>query len=150
MTKGVLVYLRISGIGYRATIEGQTITFKLGFSHDIAYDLPDSMRAFLPEPTLIGLYGIDKNQVPNSPLLSLQHQHHHVQSVIKESSCMHVNFIARCCDIGKRGVHSSPLQAPCRILFVSLRTIAAMGQDKCADKLQVMSEANKVAMYSTV
>ncbi|KAK9908260.1 hypothetical protein WJX75_005020 [Coccomyxa subellipsoidea] len=63
VTKGVLVYLRIVGIGYRASIEGQTITFKLGYSHDIAYDLPESMRAFLPEPTLIGLYGIDKNQV---------------------------------------------------------------------------------------
>lgn len=63
VTKGFLVYLRISGIGYRAAIDGQTITFKLGYSHDIAYDLPSSMRAFLPEPTLIGLYGIDKNQV---------------------------------------------------------------------------------------
>lgn len=63
VTKGFLVYLRISGIGYRAAIDGQTITFKLGYSHDVAYDLPSSMRAFLPEPTLIGLYGIDKNQV---------------------------------------------------------------------------------------
>ena len=71
VTKGVLVYLRIVGIGYRASIEGQTITFKLGYSHDIAYDLPESMRAFLPEPTLIGLYGIDKNQVPPQPLYSL-------------------------------------------------------------------------------
>ncbi len=71
VTKGFLVYLRISGIGYRAAIDGQTITFKLGYSHDVAYDLPSSMRAFLPEPTLIGLYGIDKNQVtllfPHSP-----------------------------------------------------------------------------------
>jgi len=62
VTKGFLVYLRISGIGYRAAIDGQTLTFKLGYSHDVAYDLPDSMRAFLPEPTLVGLYGIDKNQ----------------------------------------------------------------------------------------
>ena len=63
VTKGFLVYLRISGIGYRATLNDQTLTFKLGYSHDIAYELPPAMRAFLPEPTLIGLYGVDKNQV---------------------------------------------------------------------------------------
>ncbi len=63
MTKGVLVYLRIVGIGYRASLSEQTLTFKLGYSHDVTYELPGSMRAFLPEPTLVGLYGIDKNQV---------------------------------------------------------------------------------------
>ena len=36
---------------------------KLGFSHDVQYTLPDSLRAFLPEPSLVGLYGIDKNEV---------------------------------------------------------------------------------------
>ena len=75
VTKGFLVYLRIAGIGYRATQQGQTLTFKLGYSHDIVYTLPDSMRAFLPEPTLLGLYGVDKNQV----LLWLRHASgHHV------------------------------------------------------------------------
>ena len=34
----------------------------MGFNHDVRYTLPDALRAFLPEPTLIGLYGIDKNQ----------------------------------------------------------------------------------------
>ncbi|CAL5229733.1 g13113 [Coccomyxa viridis] len=63
VTKGFLVYLRIQGIGYRATLKDQTLQFKLGYSHDISYELPPAMRAFLPEPTLVGLYGIDKNQV---------------------------------------------------------------------------------------
>ena len=63
VTKGFLVYLRIQGIGYRATLKDQTLQFKLGYSHDITYELPPAMRAFLPEPTLVGLYGIDKNQV---------------------------------------------------------------------------------------
>lgn len=63
VTKGYLIYLKIVGIGYRASVEGQTITFKVGFAHDVAYDLPPSMRAFAPEPTLVGIYGIDKNQV---------------------------------------------------------------------------------------
>ena len=71
VTKGVLVYLRIVGIGYRASLSGQTLTFKLGYSHDVTYELPASMRAFLPEPTLVGLYGIDKNQVSNIPRFQL-------------------------------------------------------------------------------
>ena len=71
VTKGVLVYLRIVGIGYRASLSEQTLTFKLGYSHDVTYELPGSMRAFLPEPTLVGLYGIDKNQVTSILWLQL-------------------------------------------------------------------------------
>ena len=63
ITRGFLIYLRIVGIGYRAHIKTQSITFKLGFSHDITFKLPESIRAFLLEPTLICLYGIDKNQI---------------------------------------------------------------------------------------
>ena len=63
MTRGYVVYLRIVGIGYRASLKEQVLTFKLGFSHDVTYSLPTSLRAFLPEPTLVGLYGLDKNQV---------------------------------------------------------------------------------------
>ena len=63
VTQGYLRYLRIQGIGYRAALKDQTLTFKLGYSHDITYTLPLSLRAFLPEPTLVGIYGIDKTQV---------------------------------------------------------------------------------------
>ncbi len=63
VTRGFLIYLRILGIGYRAHIKNQIITFKLGYSHDIIFKIPDSIRVFLLEPTLICLYAIDKNQV---------------------------------------------------------------------------------------
>jgi len=63
VTRGFLVYLRISGIGYRASLSGQTLTLKLGHSHDCTYTLPPSLRAVLPEPTRVGIYGVDKNQV---------------------------------------------------------------------------------------
>ncbi len=46
----------------------------MGFSHDVRYTLPEALRAFLPEPTLIGLYGIDKNQARASSLVSLAHR----------------------------------------------------------------------------
>jgi hypothetical protein len=71
VTQGYLRYLRIQGIGYRAALQDQTLTFKLGYSHDITYTLPTSLRAFLPEPTLVGIYGIDKTQVPQAFLGSV-------------------------------------------------------------------------------
>ena len=65
VTKGFYVQLRIVGIGYRAALspDGSTLTLKLGHSHDCAYVLPPSLRAVVPEPTLVGLWGLDKNQV---------------------------------------------------------------------------------------
>ena len=63
VTRGFLVYLKIVGVGYRAQLENQTLVFKLGFSHDLKYQLPCSVRVFLLEPTLLCFYGIEKNQV---------------------------------------------------------------------------------------
>ena len=37
--------------------------FKLGYSHNLKYQLPESIRAFLLEPSLLCIFGIDKNQV---------------------------------------------------------------------------------------
>lgn len=63
VSRGFLVYLRIVGIGYRANIENKTLFLKLGYSHDILYKIPESVRIFLLEPTLLCLFGIDKNQI---------------------------------------------------------------------------------------
>ena len=67
VSSGFLVSIRIIGVGYRAEIVNQTkcqiLLFKVGFSHDLKYIVPSSIRAFLLEPTLICLYGINKNQV---------------------------------------------------------------------------------------
>lgn len=41
----------------------QTLFLKLGYSHDIVYNIPYSIRVFLVDPTLICLFGVDKNQV---------------------------------------------------------------------------------------
>ena len=39
------------------------MTLKVGYSHDVKYKIPSSVCIFLIEPTLICLFGIDKNQV---------------------------------------------------------------------------------------
>ena len=71
VTVGFKLSLRIVGVGYRAFLEKKTtkndekhvLNFKLGYSHNLKYVVPDSVRAFLLEPTYICLFGIDKNQV---------------------------------------------------------------------------------------
>lgn len=65
VTVGFLISLRIVGVGYRAFLDGnqKVLNFKLGYSHHLKYQVPEGLRAFLLEPTLLCLFGVDKNQV---------------------------------------------------------------------------------------
>ena len=63
ISRGFLIYLKIVGIGYRAHLEQNTLFLKLGYSHDIIYNIPSSIKIFLLDPTLLCLFGIDKNQL---------------------------------------------------------------------------------------
>jgi large subunit ribosomal protein L6 len=63
VTRGFLVYLKLVGIGYRVALQGHTLTLRVGYSHDLLYRLPASMRVFLVDPTLLCLFGIDRHQV---------------------------------------------------------------------------------------
>nr|YP_009705885.1 ribosomal protein L6 [Prototheca bovis]AVM80934.1 ribosomal protein L6 [Prototheca bovis] len=70
VNRGYLINLKITGIGYRVTLvksnnasANDILQFKLGFSHDIRYELPSGVRAFLQGPTSFSLFGLDFNQV---------------------------------------------------------------------------------------
>jgi len=63
VTRGFLIYLKIVGIGYRAMLSNENLLLKLGYSHDIVYKIPSSIKLFLIDPTLICIFGIDKNQI---------------------------------------------------------------------------------------
>lgn len=63
VSRGFVVYLRIVGLGYRAILEDNLLTLKLGFSHQVTYQIPQSIRIFLIDPTFICIFGVDKNQV---------------------------------------------------------------------------------------
>ena len=63
VSRGFLLYLKIIGIGYRVLLQNNKLIFKLGYSHDIIYKLPSSIKVFLMDPTLFCLFGIDKNQI---------------------------------------------------------------------------------------
>ncbi|MBB3951257.1 50S ribosomal protein L6 [Aureimonas jatrophae] len=55
--------LEISGVGYRAAMQGKNLQLALGFSHDVLYPIPDGIQITVPRPTEIVITGIDKQQV---------------------------------------------------------------------------------------
>ena len=58
--KGFERVLEINGIGYRATLSGNTIVLNLGFSHPINFELPDGIAATVDKNNTVTLSGINK------------------------------------------------------------------------------------------
>ncbi|MEJ5080038.1 MULTISPECIES: 50S ribosomal protein L6 [unclassified Ochrobactrum] len=61
--KGFEKKLEISGVGYRAAMQGKNVQLSLGFSHEVIYDVPAGITVAVPKPTEIVVTGIDKQQV---------------------------------------------------------------------------------------
>ena len=61
--KGFERVLQINGIGYRATLKGQSITFNLGYSNPVVFDLQEGVSATVDKNNVIKLSGIDKEQL---------------------------------------------------------------------------------------
>lgn len=55
--------LVLNGVGYRAQAQGKTLNLTLGFSHPVAYQLPDGITIETPTQTEIVVKGIDKQLV---------------------------------------------------------------------------------------
>ena len=55
--------LEISGVGYRAALQGKNLQLALGFSHEVLYPVPDGIQIVVPRPTEIVISGIDKQKV---------------------------------------------------------------------------------------
>jgi large subunit ribosomal protein L6 len=63
VTKGFETKLEITGVGYRAAVQGKNLQIQLGFSHDVVYPIPDGIAIATPKPTEIVVSGIDKQRV---------------------------------------------------------------------------------------
>jgi large subunit ribosomal protein L6 len=59
VSKGFERVLEIVGVGYRAELSGRAVTFNLGFSHPVVYELPKGIEANI-DKTKITLTGIDR------------------------------------------------------------------------------------------
>jgi len=63
VTEGFTKKLEITGVGYRAAVQGQTLQLQLGYSHDVTYPIPQGIQIVCPKPTEIVITGIDKQKV---------------------------------------------------------------------------------------
>ena len=63
VTTGYSKTLEISGVGYRAAVQGKVLQLALGYSHDINYPIPEGIEIKTPKPTEIIVSGIDKQRV---------------------------------------------------------------------------------------
>jgi len=63
VTKGFESKLEISGVGYRAAVQGKNLQIALGYSHDVIYPIPEGISIATPKPTEVVVTGIDKQKV---------------------------------------------------------------------------------------
>jgi large subunit ribosomal protein L6 len=63
VTKGFEERLEITGVGFRAAVQGKNLQMQLGFSHDAVFAIPDGITIATPKPTEIVVTGLDKQKV---------------------------------------------------------------------------------------
>ena len=63
VTKGFERKLEITGVGYRAAVQGKNLQIALGYSHDVVYPIPNGITIATPKPTEVVITGIDRQQV---------------------------------------------------------------------------------------
>jgi large subunit ribosomal protein L6 len=62
VTKGYERTLEIAGVGFKAELKGKQIHFTLGYSHPIAFDLPEGITAEVDaKQTKLAVRGVDKH-----------------------------------------------------------------------------------------
>ncbi len=63
VTKGFDKKLEITGVGYRAALQGKNLQLALGYSHDVVYAIPEGITITVPKPTEINISGNDSQRV---------------------------------------------------------------------------------------
>jgi len=63
VTDGYRKGLEITGVGYRAALNGNKLTLNLGYSHPIEIEPPEGISFELENPTRLAVVGIDKELV---------------------------------------------------------------------------------------
>ena len=63
VTDGFTEILEITGVGYRASVQGSNLKLQLGFSHDVDYAIPEGISIKCPDQTTVEISGTDKQKV---------------------------------------------------------------------------------------
>ena len=62
-SKGYMKTLELFCVGYRAALKGKQLNLQLGFSHDVNFDIPDTVKISVEKQTIIKISGHDKQEV---------------------------------------------------------------------------------------
>jgi large subunit ribosomal protein L6 len=63
VSEGYSKKLEISGVGFKAAVQGKVVNMSLGYSHPINYDIPDQIKVTVEENTKITIEGPSKQVV---------------------------------------------------------------------------------------
>ena len=63
ISSGYEKVLELTGVGYRAALKGKQLNMQLGFSHDINFDVPESIKIVVEKQTTVKISGHDKQLV---------------------------------------------------------------------------------------
>ena len=63
VSTGFSINLEITGVGYRAQVQGKNLNLQLGYSHDIPFPIPDDVSISCERPTIITVRGADRQRV---------------------------------------------------------------------------------------
>jgi large subunit ribosomal protein L6 len=63
VTDGFTKTLEITGVGYRAAMQGKNLRLQLGYSHDVNVAVPDDLTVATPDQTTVVISGSDPQRV---------------------------------------------------------------------------------------
>ena len=63
VSKGYSKALEISGVGYRAAVQGKNLQLQMGYSHDVLFPIPEGITIKCEKPTAVLISGFDKQKV---------------------------------------------------------------------------------------
>jgi large subunit ribosomal protein L6 len=63
VTDGFSKTLEITGVGYRANMQGKNLRLQLGYSHDVNIAVPEGLTVATPDQTTVVISGSDRQRV---------------------------------------------------------------------------------------
>jgi large subunit ribosomal protein L6 len=63
VSNGYTTILDMTGVGYKAAVQGELLTLTLGYSHDVIYVIPKGIAIKTPKPTQIEIVSHDKELI---------------------------------------------------------------------------------------
>ena len=63
VTEGFTKTLEITGVGYRAAMQGKNLRLQLGYSHDVNVAVPEGLTVATPDQTTVVISGNDRQKV---------------------------------------------------------------------------------------